>query len=274
MRKALCLLMLLAACTRSQPEQRAVVLATTTSFQDSGLLDELVTRFRAAGGPPIKAIAVGTGEALAMGERGDADVLVVHAPEAEEAFVKAGHGVNRRALWHNDFLLVGPPSDPAGLRDLKTAAEALGKLAGAKAGFASRGDDSGTHKKEKALLKLAEIDPWEGYLSVGQGMGETLRIASEKALYTLTDRGTWLTLRSTLALEPLVQGDPPLDNPYHVIEVNPARHAQANQAGARRFADFLVSPEIQSFVARFGEETLGQPLFIPDAAGGTGVAGR
>ncbi|MGI5864168.1 MAG: substrate-binding domain-containing protein [Myxococcales bacterium] len=274
MKKALCLLLLLAACPRTQPEQRAVMLATTTSFQDSGLLDELVTRFRAAGGPPIKAIAVGTGEALAMGERGDADVLVVHAPEAEEAFVAAGHGVNRRALWHNDFVLVGPPSDPAGLRGLKTASEALGKLAAAKAGFASRGDNSGTHKKEKALLKLAGLDPWEGHLSVGQGMGETLRIASEKALYTLTDRGTWLKLRSTLSLELLVEGDPPLNNPYHVIEVNPARHPKANHEGARRFADFLVCPEVQAFVASFGKEKLGQPLFFPDAAGGSGVAGR
>ncbi len=265
---------LLLACTRPEPAARPVILATTTSFQDTGLLDALLERFAAEGGPKVKAVAVGTGEALEMGRRGDADVLVVHAPKAEQKFMDEGHGTRRRALWHNDFVLVGPPSDPAKIRSLRSAAEALAAIAKADALFVSRGDNSGTHIKEKELFAAANLVPWAHYLSAGQGMGETLRIASEKQAYCLSDRGTFLKLKSTLALEQLMESEPPVMNPYHVIEVSLAKHPKVNAAGAKAFADFLVSGSTQSFVARFGVDRFGQPLFFPDASGGPVEPGR
>ncbi|MBI5543370.1 MAG: substrate-binding domain-containing protein [Deltaproteobacteria bacterium] len=247
------------------PSERPVLLATTTSFQDTGLLDVLVSRFQAQGGPQIKAVAVGTGEALAMGKRGDADLLVVHSPKAEEAFVTEGWGRNRRALWHNDFVIVGPKADPARIRGLKTAAEAFQKIAASDATFVSRADKSGTHIKEQALLKAAGLESWPKLLATGQGMSESLRIASEKQAYSLSDRGTWLATHKSLELELLLEGDPPLANPYHVIEVNPDKHPKTNAEGARRFADFLVSQEVQKLVGEFGKDKYGQPLFFPDA---------
>lgn len=248
-------------------DARPVTLATTTSFQDTGLLEVLVQRFRAEGGPKVKPIAVGTGEALAMGQRGDVDVLVVHAPKAEEEFVAAGYGIERAALWHNDFVLVGPQADPARIRAEKSTPEALRKIAAApKATFVSRGDRSGTHKKELELLARAGLEKWPSVLSTGQGMADTLRVASEKQAYTLTDRGTWLATKATLSLELLVEGDPPLQNPYHVIVVNPAKFPKANADGARKFARFLTSPAVQELVAAFGKEKYGQPLFFPDAS--------
>jgi len=261
------LLLLAGAAPQPKPaDSRPVVLATTTSFQDTGLLDVLVRKFTEQTGVKVKPIAVGTGEALAMGERGDADVLVVHAPKSEEAFVAAGHGRERRALWHNDFLLVGPKKDPAGVRGSKSAADAFRKIAATPgAVFASRDDNSGTHKKEKVLAAQAGVEKWPRVLSTGQGMAETLRIASEKQAYTLTDRGSWLVGRPTLDLDPLVEGDAALANPYHVIEVDPAKHPGVNAEGARRFARFLVSPEVQKQVAEFGKDRFGQPLFVPDA---------
>ena len=265
---ALTVLALLVGCHR---RERPILLATTTSFQDTGLLDALLARFRAAGGPEVKAIAVGTGEALAMGKRGDADVLVVHAPASEQEFMAAGDGRNRRALWHNDFVLLGPAADPAGVRGLHSASDALARIAHAGAPFASRGDDSGTHKKEKALFSAAGVTPpWPGFLSTGQGMSETLRIASEKGAYVLSDRGTFLKQHDHLELAILVEGDPPLDNPYHVIEVDPGKHPGVNADGARRFADFLCAPETQAFVAGFGAAEFGRPLFVPDALGADG----
>jgi tungstate transport system substrate-binding protein len=264
MRK-LTLLLLVAGCTASGPAQAPVVLATTTSFQDSGLLEVLVSRFRAEGGPSVKAIAVGTGEALAMGKRGDVDVLVVHAPKAEEEFMAQGFGRERKALWHNDFVIVGPKSDPAGIRGGKLATVALKKIATGGASFASRGDNSGTHKKEQELLAIAGFDKWPQPLVTGQGMGETLRIANEKQAYTLTDRGTWLATKATLQLEVLLEGDPPLSNPYHVIEVDPAKLSKVNADGAHRFAQFLVSQQTQRLVADYGKDKYGQPLFFPDA---------
>ncbi len=246
--------------------QRAIVLATTTSFQDTGLLDALLERWKAQGGAPVKPIAVGTGEALAMGERGDADVLVVHAPKAEEEFVAKGLGRERKALWHNDFLLVGPKADPAGVRGGKAALEAIQKIAAQpKAVFASRGDKSGTHKKEQELLGKAGLEKWPRALVVGQGQAETLRIASEKQAYTLTDRGSWLFAKAGLQLEAMVEGDPALFNPYHVVEVDPAKRPKVNAEGAHRFALFLVSPEVQKLVGEYGKERFGQPLFVPDA---------
>ncbi len=267
----LALILLLAACGRplgaggGKPfKERELILATTTSTYDSGLLDVLIPPFQEATGYRVKVIAVGTGQALKMGERGDADVLLVHAPAAEEAFMAAGHGIERYRVMHNDFVLVGPPEDPAGVRGATDALEALRRIAAAQALFLSRGDDSGTHKKERALWEEAGIEPggaW--YQETGQGMGATLRVASEKGGYTLTDRGTFLALRETLALEVLFEGDPRLYNVYHVIVVNPQKGT--NVEGARALARYLLSPETQRQIERFGVERYGQPLFVPDA---------
>ena len=193
-------------------EARPILLTTTRSFEDTGLLDELVRRFKeAGGGPQVKAIAVGSGETLAMGSRGEVDVLVVHAPKAEEDFMAAGDGVSRCALWHNDYVLVGPPADPAEVRGAKSATAALTAIAAAKARWASRGDKSCTHKKEQELLAAGGLTPWAERLSPGQGMGETLRIADEKNAYTLANRGTWLALKPSLhpsrSLRPARRGE-------------------------------------------------------------------
>lgn len=252
----------------AEGQRPAVLLATTTSTQDTGLLDLLVPRFEARSGYSVKTVAVGTGEALAMGRRGEADVLLVHAPAAEERFMAEGHGARRLAVMHNDFVLVGPPGDPAGIRGLPAAA-AFKALAKARAVFVSRGDQSGTHKKEEALWRGAGVSAagrW--YLESGTGMGETLLIAYSKRAYTLADRGTFLALRARMDLVVLLEGDPVLKNPYHVIEVNPARHPKVRAEGARRFADFLVAPETQRLIATFGVERYGQPLFHPDALPG------
>jgi tungstate transport system substrate-binding protein len=248
------------------PAQPAVILATTTSTQDSGLLDELVPLFEPRTGYTVKTIAVGSGQAIAMGKRGEADVLLVHSPEAELALMAEGSGVNRRIVMHNDFILVGPPSDPAGIAN-HTTRESLQRIAAAKGLFMSRGDNSGTHAMELKLWKAAGIafegQPW--YQQTGQGMGQTLAIAAEKKAYTLSDRGTYLALRKKLGLTILQEGDPSLRNVYHVIEVNPARFPKVNAAGGRAFADFMVSKAIQVRIKEFGIATYGSPLFFPDA---------
>ncbi|MCM2249571.1 MAG: substrate-binding domain-containing protein [Geothrix sp.] len=250
----------------SPPATKAVILATTTSTQDSGLLDELIPRFEKQTGYQVKTIAVGSGQAIAMGKRGEADVLLVHSPDAEKALVAEGSGVNRRIVMHNDFVLLGPAADPAGLRG-KAAGAALQALASAGAVFMSRGDNSGTHAQEKKLWAAAGLKP-EGqtwYQQTGLGMGQTLAIAAEKRAYTLSDRGTYLALRKKLGLEILSEGDGALLNVYHVIEVNPARHPKTNAPGARAFADFLVSKDVQTVIKDFGIGAFGSPLFFPDA---------
>jgi tungstate transport system substrate-binding protein len=257
------------------PAQPAVILATTTSTQDSGLLDELVPLFEKQTGYAVKTIAVGSGQAIAMGKRGEADVLLVHSPEAELALMAEGSGVNRRIVMHNDFVLVGPPSDPAGV--LKhTALESLQRIAGVKALFMSRGDNSGTHAMELKLWKAAGIalqgQTW--YQQTGQGMGQTLAVAAEKKAYTLSDRGTYLALRKKLGLTLLHEGDSSLWNVYHVIEVNPARFPKVNAAGGRAFADFMVSKAVQQRIKEFGIATYGSPLFFPDADAPIVAAGR
>jgi tungstate transport system substrate-binding protein len=255
------------AMAAAQPAKPAIILATTTSTQDSGLLDVLIPRFEQQTGYLVKTIAVGTGEALAMAARGEADVLLAHAPEAEAKFIADGHGLNRRAVMHNDFILVGPPEDLAQLRGRQGIIEAFKHLAEVQASFVSRGDNSGTHQLEQRLWKQVGIVPtghW--YLDAGQGMGETLRIASERTAYTLTDRGTYLALRSTLQLAIVSEGDQALANFYSVIEVNPAKHAKVNQEGARAFADFMVSPATQAIIKTYGVDKFGQPLFSPDAS--------
>jgi tungstate transport system substrate-binding protein len=243
-----------------------LILATTTSTQDSGLLDVLVPLFEQQTGYTVKTVAVGTGEALKMGEEGNADVLLVHAPASEKTYMEGGFGKERSLVMHNDFIVVGPASDPAGVKG-KSPAEALTAIAAAGAPFISRGDDSGTNKKELDLWKKAAIDPagqpW--YSETGQGMGATLTVASEKDAYTLTDRATFLANKGNLQLETLVEGDPTLLNVYHVITVNPDKWPLVNYAGALAFANFMVSDATQKVIGEFGVDKYGQQLFIPDA---------
>ena len=248
------------------PARRDLVLATTTSTQDSGLLDVLVPVFEEASGYHVKTVAVGSGQALALAGRGEADVVLSHAPELEEKAALERAIVNRRLVMHNDFLLVGPPDDPAKVAGLKDAAEAWRRIAAARARFVSRGDDSGTHLLERKLWTAAGIEPaGASYVEAGQGMGATLTIASEKAAYTLTDRATYLAFKARIRLVPFVQGDVRLLNPYHVLEVNPTKFPRVNHGGARAFADFLVSPAAQDRIGSFGVAQYGERLFVPDA---------
>jgi tungstate transport system substrate-binding protein len=261
--------------TAAPPAQPTVILATTTSTQDSGLLDDLLPRFQKETGYVVKTIAVGSGQAIAMGKRGEADVLLVHSPEAEKTLVAEGSGVNRRIVMHNDFILVGPPSDPAGIAK-HTAAESLQRIATTKSLFLSRGDNSGTHAQELKLWKAASLsaDGQSWYQQTGQGMGQTLAIAAEKKAYTLSDRGTYLALQKKLGLAILHEGDPSLRNVYHIIEVNSARFPKVNAAGSRAFADFMVSKGVQARIKEFGISTYGSPLFFPDAEAPNADPGR
>ncbi len=250
-----------------QAKEKALILATTTSTQDSGLLDVLIPMFEKKTGYLVKTIAVGSGQAMAMGKKGEADVLLVHSPAAEKKFVAEGNGINRRIVMHNDFVIVGPPADPAKIKGMKKAAAAFQKIASTRALFLSRSDKSGTHSKEMAIWKSAALKP-EGqkwYQQTGLGMGRTLNVASEKDGYTLTDRGTYLALKKNLHLTILVEGDAILLNVYHVVEVNPAKWRKVNAAGAKAFSDFMVSPETQAVIKTFGIEKFGSPLFFPDA---------
>ena len=248
------------------PANPEVILATTTSTRDSGLLDYLLPMFEQQTGYKVKMIAVGTGEALKMGQEGNADVLLVHAPASEKTYMEGGYGKERLLVMHNDFIIVGPADDPAKIKSSANSKEAFTAIANAKAIFISRGDDSGTNKAELTLWKSAGITP-EGdwYIKTGQGMGDTLRIASEKAGYTLTDRATYLALKDTLNLTILYEGDAALLNIYHVITVNPDKWPKVNYAGALAFANWLVSPEIQKTIGNFGMDKYGQPLFFADA---------
>lgn len=244
-----------------------LILATTTSTQDSGLLDVLIPMFEDEYSYKVKTIAVGSGQALEMGAKGEADVILAHSPKAEEEFMAAGNGESREAVMHNDFIIVGPADDPAGIADAESAAEAMALIAEAEARFVSRGDESGTHSKELSLWAAAEIEPagksW--YQETGQGMGATLNIASEKKGYTLTDRGTFLAQTDNLDLVLVVEGDKALFNNYHVIVVNPEAHDKVNAEAARDFAAFIVSAATQDLIQSFGTETYGEPLFVPDA---------
>ncbi len=274
MRKALtcsitALLVFFTATGFSPAKQAAkeIILATTTSTQDTGLLDVLLPMFKKNTGFIVKTIAVGSGQAMAMGERGEADVLLVHSPAAEKSFMKNNFGINRRIVMHNDFIIVGPPSDPAGISGMKSAVEAFRKIASAGSLFISRGDNSGTHVKELNLWKDAGISA-EGrrwYQQTGLGMGQTLGVVAEKGAYTLSDRSTYLAMKKNLNLNALVQGDARLKNIYHVIEVNPAKWPRVNNAGAHAFAEFILSPEVQKIIGRFGKDTYGEPLYYPDA---------
>lgn len=247
--------------------EKNIILATTTSTQDSGLLDALLPLFAKDTGYFVKTIAVGSGQAIAMGQKGEADVLLVHSPDAEKKFMEEGYGVDRMLVMHNDFILIGPADDPAKVKGEKTAAAALKKIAEANALFISRGDNSGTHSKEKGLWKSAGVSA-EGqkwYQQTGTGMGQTLSVASEKKGYTLADRGTFLAQKKNLGLEILVEGEANLLNVYHVISVNPIRWPKVNAEGAKAFATFLVAGGTQALIGKFGVEKYGAPLFTPDA---------
>lgn len=261
------LFLFIAAITSVQAQQKTIILATTTSTQDSGLLDVLLPVFEKETGYFVKTIAVGSGQAMAMGQKGEADVLLVHSPEAEKKFVAEGYGMNRRLVMHNDFIIVGPSEDPAKIKGLRSSSESFKKIASAKVLFISRGDNSGTHAKEREIWKAAGInserEKW--YQQTGLGMGQTLNVAAEKKGYTLADRGTYLALKKNLNLDILVEGDAILLNIYHVIEVNPAKWPKVNSAGAKAFADFVVSEEAQKIVKTFGVDKFGSPLFFPDA---------
>jgi tungstate transport system substrate-binding protein len=250
-----------------QAQEKTIILATTTSTQDSGLLDVLLPIFEKKTGYFVKTIAVGSGQAMAMGQKGEADVLLVHSPAAEKKFIAEGYGINRRLIMHNDFIIVGPSEDPAKIKGLKSSAESFKKIASAMALFLSRSDKSGTHVKEMDIWKAAGIKP-EGekwYQQTGLGMGQTLNVAAEKKGYTLADRGTYLALKKNLGLDILVEGDAILLNIYHVIEVNPAKWSKINVAGGKAFADFMVSKETQDIIKTFGVDKFGSPLFFPDA---------
>jgi len=250
------------------PKQKNIILATTTSTQDTGLLDVLIPIFEKKTGYFVKTIAVGSGQAMAMGQKGEADVLLVHSPDAEKKFIADGFGVNRRLVMHNDFIIVGPAADPAKIKGTKSSAGALKLIANADALFASRGDNSGTHAKEKTLWKKAEINPvgQKWYQETGLGMGLTLNVAAEKKGYTLADRGTYLAMKKNLGMDILVEGDAALLNIYHVIEVNVDKWPKVNVAGAKAFADFMVSKNTQNIIKTFGIDKFGAPLFFPDAA--------
>lgn len=267
-------LILLAACNIPAPAAapsptaaQNLILATTTSTENSGLLEFILPDFEAKYHVEIDVIAVGTGQALKLGEDGNADLLMVHARAREDAFMDAGHGARREDVMYNDFVIIGPADDPAGIRGMEKAAKALARIAEAKAPFVSRGDDSGTHTKEKTVWATAEIEPaGDWYISAGQGMGAVLTIANEQQAYTLSDRATYLarTLEG-IDLEILVEGDSVLFNPYGIIAVNPDKSDHINVDLANTFIDWLISLPTQEKISRFGEDKFGTPLFTPDS---------
>ena len=253
--------------TADEGSARSIILATTTSTEDSGLLDAILPVFEDDTGITIEVVAVGTGQALELGETGDADVLLVHARAREDEFMSAGHGTRREDVMYNDFVIVGPATDPAGIQGMESASAAFAQIAEAEAIFVSRGDDSGTHTKEKSIWEAAGIVPTgDWYLSVGQGMGATLTVAEESTGYTLSDRATYLARTSGgIDLEILVEGDPILFNPYGVMAVNPQKSDQIDPDSANQFIDWLVSLPTQELIAEFGVEEFGSPLFTPDS---------
>ena len=243
-----------------------VILSTTTSTQDSGLLVVLVPMFERKTGLTVKTISVGTGQALALAARGEADVTLAHAPSVEKKYVEEGKMSNRRLVMYNDFVIIGPPADPAKIRGVPKAVEALKRIAESQSRFVSRGDKSGTHVLEHRLWKQAGVEPkgaW--YIESGQGMGQTLGIANDRRAYTLTDRGTYLAFQKRVDLPILVEKDRPLRNIYSVMEVNPANGPRVNAAGGRAFAEFILAPDTQAVIKTFGVDKYGQPLFVPIA---------
>ncbi len=255
-----------AVAAPAHAQSTVVILSTTTSTQDSGLLDVLVPMFEKRSGLTVKTISVGTGQALALAARGEADVTLAHAPGLEKKYVADGKMRNRRLVMYNDFVIIGPGDDPARIKGVPKAIEALKRIGEAQARFVSRGDKSGTHTLELGLWKQAGVTPtgaW--YIESGQGMGATLGIANDRRGYTITDRGTWLAFSKRIDLPVLVEKDRPLLNIYSVMEVNPANGPRVNAAGGRAFADFMVSPEVQAVIKIFGVGKYGRALFVPVA---------
>jgi tungstate transport system substrate-binding protein len=251
---------------RAQAPPTTVILSTTTSTQDSGLLDVLVPMFERKSGYTVKTISVGTGQALALAARGEADVSLVHAPSLEKKYVADGKLLNRRLVMYNDFVIIGPEEDPAKIKGDKSAVAAFRRIAAAGARFVSRGDKSGTHVLEQALWKDAGVTPsgaW--YIESGQGMGATLGIADDRKAYTLTDRATLLAFSKRVRLAIMVEHDRPLLNVYSVMEVNPANGPRVNAAGGKAFADFMLASETQAVIKTFGVDKYGRALFVPIA---------
>jgi tungstate transport system substrate-binding protein len=245
---------------------KAIILSTTTSTQDSGLLDVLVPLFEKKSGYTVKTSSVGTGQALELAAKGEADVALVHAPSLEKKYVADGKLLNRRLVMYNDFIIIGPTDDPAKIKSTKSSVRAMKLISSSQARFVSRGDNSGTHNLEKTLWKQAGIEPKGGwYIESGQGMGATLGIANERNAYTITDRATYLAYKKRVTLAILLEGDKPLLNIYSVMEVNPANGPRINSVGGKAFADFMVAPETQTVIKNFGVEKYGQPLFVPVA---------
>jgi tungstate transport system substrate-binding protein len=247
-------------------QSTTVILSTTTSTEDSGLLDVLVPLFEKKTDLTVKTISVGTGQALALAARGEADVALVHAPSLERKYVEKGKMQNRRLVMYNDFVIIGPEDDTAKIKGVPKAVDALKRIAETQSRFVSRGDKSGTHLLELGLWKQAGITPtgaW--YIESGQGMGQTLGIANDRRAYTITDRGTWLAFQKRISLPILVEKDKPLLNIYSVMEVNPANGPRVNVAGGKAFADFMVAPDTQAVIKTFGVDKYGQPLFVPIA---------
>lgn len=253
--------------SQAAPAVKTIILATTTSTQDSGLLDELIPMFEKQTGYMVKTIAVGSGQAMKMGERGEADVLLVHSPAAEKKFMEEGYGVTRRIVMHNDFIIVGPATDPAKIKAAKSTEDAFKQIAEKGSLFVSRGDNSGTNAKELGIWKKIAVDPagQKWYQPTGLGMGQTLNVAAEKNGYTITDRATYLAFKKNLGLVILKEGDPILLNIYHVIELNPAKSPKINIAGGKAFADFMVAKKTQKVISKFGIAKFGGALFFPDA---------
>jgi tungstate transport system substrate-binding protein len=260
------LLLLLTLFSPGVFAQERLKMSTTTSTDNSGLLAVLLPPFEEKFDVKVDVIAVGTGKALALGANGDVDVVFVHARPSEDKFVADGNGVNRRDVMYNDFVILGPESDPAGVKDAASAAEALKEIAAAQADFVSRGDDSGTHKKEKLIWKDAGMTP-EGkwYMEAGQGMGAVLTIANDKQAYTMADRGTYLAFSEKISLKVLSEGDPILFNPYGIIAVNPAKFPDANYLKAMALIGWVTSPEGQAIIKEFGKDKFEIPLFYPTA---------
>lgn len=249
-----------------------VILATTTSTADTGLLDALAPMFNEATGYTLKPVAVGSGAALELGERGEADVLLVHSPAAELEFIENGLGTERRTVMYNDFVIVGPASDPAGIAGAHGATDALQRISDAGSAFVSRGDDSGTHALEKKLWSALNMSPTgDWYMEAGSGMGDTLNIANEREAYTISDRGTFLSLKNRLDLDVLIEDDAALLNVYHVILTNPDNGSNINAAGGQAFLDFLLEPATQEFISTFGIDEFGEPLFTSCADNSCGV---
>ena len=249
-----------------QAASKNVILSTTTSTQDSGLLDVLVPLFEKKSGYSVKTVSVGTGQALELAAKGEADVALVHAPSLEKKYVADGKLLNRRLVMYNDFIILGPANDPAQIKSTKSSAAAMKRIAASASRFVSRGDNSGTHNLEKSLWKSAAIQPkGEWYIESGQGMGATLGIANDRGAYTISDRATYLAFRKRVTLAVLLESDKPLLNIYSVMEVNPANGPRVNTAGGKAFADFMVASETQAVIKSFGVKKFGQPLFIPVA---------